>query len=304
MRGREKSAPLLPPASWYRKRRWLDRPAQNRKASYKRLLKPKPFPFLQLPREIRDMIYASYASSLQELRIPILIDLNNPYINWSAWPYIHKGVFPAGTEDNVHYRTNRHDDLGILAFHGALPPTNLLLVCKQIASEVLSRVAFEVDPLTSHDKTFRYSLDRTYRSLARSPYVALLSKIVVRIDLTWMQTQRKVYVWPSGVKEELWPAREISLAECVKKVQPRSRALCAVLGKYALNLRVVSVHWVDDFPDAVGEDDVGLKASVLEPFSGLKGVAVRIGKLVVAERGRAAAQAMIDQTLKEEVPSA
>jgi hypothetical protein len=68
-----------------------------------------------------------------------------------------------------------------------------------------------------------------------------------------------------------------------------------VLKQCVRDLRVVEIHWIDEFAGEVDNTNRRLRTQVLQPFTRLAGVTVRIGRLIVAERGRVVVGIMLKE---------
>jgi hypothetical protein len=90
----------------------------------------------------------------------------------------------------------------------------------------------------------------------------------------------------------------------VQRLQPQTERLVEVLRTYGENLKSVIINWTDEYPEAIEPCGGQLNQSVLSPFSRLRGIEIRLGKLKVAGRlvtefERLAYQEMIDRALKQ-----
>jgi hypothetical protein len=278
--------------------------------------------FLRLPVEIRNLIYAYASDPRHDVRYqdpwrvkPLAyhrtlngLDIGNDYALSVEQDMIcyHN---PHNWEDAISYQLN---DNGILAIHGAhRPPKNLLLVCQQVHNEAceqfLSTSAFEVQPLTPNHKSWNPDWNRitgsqsTYGALAQSELAPLMRKVRVRIDMSRFRQRRQAVAaeWLSPDNEFTWcKFDETCLEKCTNTVAARARELCEVLRTRVEGLRVVEIHWIDDYPDDVGESELEMRARVLLPFTELEGVQIRVRKLVMSEVGRIKVQSMLNQTLR------
>lgn len=238
-------------------------------------LDPSSFPFLRLPRELREMIY-DYFRQDPASDIQILSTHVGPYIEFDCLPpYKNDPVFQQPPASS-----------GLLAYHGTYPHLALRLTCKQIHDELWDyflSTTFEVGPITPHSDEWRF--DPTYQKLATSKRLPLLRKVLVRIDLASL----KMTTHLGSLRYE-----EIELEECALKLHSLAEMLVRVLRRQGKNLQYVIIDWKDDFP----EENSQLKTSVLLPFGTLKDVQMRLGKLVVADQGRVAVKKMLDETLE------
>jgi hypothetical protein len=78
----------------------------------------------------------------------------------------------------------------------------------------------------------------------------------------------------------------------------KARELCDVLMTCVPELRIVEIDWVDDFPDAVREIELQMRAKVLLPFIELEGMQIRVRELVISDKGRAVVKMMINRALR------
>ncbi|OAL55267.1 hypothetical protein IQ07DRAFT_582778 [Pyrenochaeta sp. DS3sAY3a] len=279
---------------------------------------PNAFPFLRLPIEIRNLIYL-HASGARRFDVryqdpwrvkPLRYHPVYDGLNMNATPFA--GEYDP-SQDLIchHYGPDREDgisyqlgDKGVIAYHGSRPPTNLLLVCKQIFQEsreqFLSTAAFEVQPLTPNDTSWRLdtSIQPTYEALADCAYASLMRKVRVRIDLSSLMASRQSKRFPQ-INAQICTFDEISLEVCSELVASLAEKLCEALRTNIPNLKAVEIHWVDDFPEAIEDEDLQMRANVLAPFARLPGVRVKIAKLVVAERRRMMMTMLLNQVLRD-----
>ncbi|KAF2033411.1 hypothetical protein EK21DRAFT_86220 [Setomelanomma holmii] len=248
-----------------------------------------PFPFFRLPLELRNLVYlhASLGNTTHDIQVV---------------PPGRAGRHTRRLDRTEAATTYPLDDNGIIAMHGAVPPRNLLLVNKQMYEEITelfwSTTAFEVQPLTPNDACWRLdqSLQPTYEAIAKSNFATRLRKMRVRIHIARFAMGRQCKRF-EHVNAQVCTFEEIGLAECVERLTPLAEELSKVLKETAATLRVVEVTWVDDFADDIGEDDLQLRAKVLEPYTTLEGVRVRLFKTAIAEQGRGAVMMMARQSL-------
>jgi hypothetical protein len=157
--------------------------------------------------------------------------------------------------------------------------------CHQVHAEAWQNfwatTGIEVHPITPNDPWWPADWEHhpqsrpTYAALREAPFVKEVRTVVVRIDVGRLNTKRPART-PRG----------IGLEECVGLLLPLVKELCGVLGECARELKVVEIYWVDDLAEQVSDADGRLRARVLEPFTKLEDVTVRIRRLVVAERER------------------
>jgi hypothetical protein len=144
---------------------------------------------------------------------------------------------------------------------------------------------FEVGPLTPHHDEWRF--DPTYQKLSMSRRLPLLRNLLVRIDLVSLsiaaRTERGAMLY-----------EDISLEDCVSKLQCLAEMLARVLRRRGKSLKSIVIEWRDEFPD---ERDWGLKASILFPFATLEGVDMRLGRLIVKEEARPRLKELLEDTL-------
>jgi hypothetical protein len=193
----------------------------------------------------------------------------------------------------VSYRLS---DAAIVALHGAPPPINLLLTSRQIYTEARedfwATTGFEVHPVTPNDAWWPAGYmylpqpKPTYLELRKARFVTDVRKVVVRIDVGTLSIK----------KPERMPAT-IGLETCVEILLLLVKELCEVLGQCVSDLKVVEICWIDEFAGQVDDKDWRLRAQLLQPFTKLRGVTVRIGKLIVAESGRVAVGTMLREIL-------
>jgi hypothetical protein len=128
----------------------------------------------------------------------------------------------------------------------------------------------------------------------------MLRKVLVRIDISRFMMGRQMR--PSGWRRDhlstVCTFDEIGLEVCTEIVAMRARELSGVLRTSVPNVRVVEIHWVDDFPDQVGRRVLNLRASVLLPFTDLEGVQIRVRKVVMADKGRWKVLTMLNQVFE------
>lgn len=281
-----------------------------------RVYDPDAFPFLRLPVEIRNLIYLHASGSrkydvryrdpwrVKPLRYhPIYegLDMNSAPFADEYDPSQDLICFHRGLDrlDGISYQL---EDNGIIAYHGSRPPTNLLLVCRQVHAEAkeqfLSTTAFEVQPLTPNDASWRLdnSLQPTYDALAKSPSAAIMRKVLVRIDISrfMMGRESKRFEYTNA---QICTFDEVSLEACTEMLVLLAEKLCGVLRKSAPNLKVVEVHWIDDFLEATEPADLEMRARVLIPFTKLSGVRIRLGKSVMSETARTAVMGVMNRAL-------
>ncbi|EUC48945.1 hypothetical protein COCMIDRAFT_23319 [Bipolaris oryzae ATCC 44560] len=247
--------------------------------------------FLRLPTELRCMIY-DYASGGGRYGITSSRDI-------AAYDPQEKQ-----REDAVSYVLG---DDAIIAIHGSCPSINLLLVCRRVCQEArehfFSTTVFELHPLTPSDGSWVYEYYATmlehpaYEYLPKSLYVRMMRKARLRVDIARFSCYRQRQPrGPRGRMEPVAAYDEIDLKNCTEMLLRSSRRLCEILKTAAPNLRVVDVHWVDDFPHAVSECDMDMRASVLRPFCGLDGVTLRVKQVVMAGNGKEEVFQMIKST--------
>ena len=305
---------VSPPPPWYgHVKSIFFQPMQTRYAKIFRRRseehQPKPFPILRLPIEIRNLIYLHASStSKHKVRVQGPWSTGDSQANIYGWATTSSlvsgcdGPHQHGHGDAISYQLNNK---AVIAYHGPPPPpANVLLVCKQMYQEAqeqfLSTTAFEVQPLTPNDTSWRldYSLAPTYQALAESRYAPFMRKVLVRVDVARFCMSRKSKRFPRATSQ-VCTFREIELGESVEKLTMLAEELCRVVKKSVPKSKVVEIHWIDDFPKAVAEHDLQLKKRILRPFLDLKGVRVRVGKLVMAEEGRLVVQAMAKKVLNQ-----
>jgi hypothetical protein len=208
-------------------------------------------------------------------------------------------------EDDISYQLI---DDAILAIHGSYPPKDMLLVCKKVYVEAreqfLSVTTFEIHPLTPSDGSWIFEYYATvlrhpaYEYLVKSLFVPIMRKARLRVDMARFACYRLRQ--PRGRHARMITAAmydEIDLETCTKMLAKSSKRLCEILKTCALNLRVVEIHWVDDFPHVVSGPDLEMRAHVLRPLSELDGVTVRVKELVMAGKGREDMFRMFECTL-------
>jgi hypothetical protein len=299
---------MSPPKPWYYSLKHVYRPIQRQYRDFTAPSQPqKPFPLLELPLELRNKIYlyAACANTTHTVQVASQwIAGNSTQRTCSQTTSItllaeHGGHKPSADilqanqrEDTVSYQLNED---AILAMHGTPPPTVLLLVNRQVYAEAQeifwSTTAFEVQPLTPNDAN-TWSAGG-YEALATSRYAQEMRKVRVRIDVARFSVGRQ-YLWPRlrGVTFE-----EVRLEECLKRLVSLAEELCKVLRASAPRLRIVEIDWKDDFGEEVNEAILKMRAGVLEPFTSLYEVNVRMRKLVASGRGRRNIMAMVGQVL-------
>ncbi|KAF2651675.1 hypothetical protein K491DRAFT_85388 [Lophiostoma macrostomum CBS 122681] len=237
---------------------------------------PSAFPFLSLPRELREMIYDYFRQSDRQVRIL--------YTQWGS-NLSKSQEHLASLDTPVPHQPPATS--GILAYYGRLPSLELRLTCKQVHAELWDHflcATFEVGSLTPHDDRWRF--DPTYQKLATSTRLSHIRKILVSIHVVDL----RMIMHPDWG----WTRYEdLDMETCVLKLQTLAEMLVRVLRKKAKGLRTVVVDWTDDFPD----EDWEMKATVLYPFGTLKGVQMQLGRLIVAERGREKIRRMLERTL-------
>ncbi|CAO2648294.1 Nn.00g075610.m01.CDS01 [Neocucurbitaria sp. VM-36] len=205
------------------------------------------------------------------------------------------------TEDGIAYQLD--DDTGFIAHRGSRPPTNLLLVCRQVHREVidqfLSTTTFEVQPLTPNDVSWRLDKGKegTYEALAKSAYASMMKKVLVRIDVSRFMMGRKSQQMNIAAAQ-VCTFDEIDLAVCTEIVATRAGELCDTLRVSIPNVKAVEIHWIDEFPETIEERGLQLRERVLLPFIRLPGVRVRIRKLVMADKGRTPVNMMMSRVLR------
>jgi hypothetical protein len=267
----------------------------------------QPFPFLKLPLELRNQIYhyASYAHTIHTIQVVSQWRAGErAHCSYShtgpTWYLAEYDAYKPSANDRqanwgeaaVSYQLN---DDGIIAIHGTPPPTNLLLVNKQVYAEARelfwSTTAFEVQPLTPNNAN-EWSISG-YETLATSNYALQIQKVRVRIDVARFSMGRE-YMWPRvrGIT-----FREIEVGECLQRLVLLAENLSIVLGTSMPNLRVVEIDWVDEFADVVDESSLQLRATVLAPFTSMSGISARLRKLQAPESGKKAIQSLVRQTL-------
>jgi hypothetical protein len=299
---------MSPPKPWYYSLKHVYQPIQRQYRDFTAPSQPqKPFPLLELPLELRNKIYlyAACANTTHTVQVASQwIAGNSTQRTCSQTTSItllagHGGYKPSADilqanqrEDTVSYQLN---DDAILAIHGTPPSTVLLLVNRQVYAEAQeifwSTSAFEVQPLTPNDAN-TWSAGG-YEALATSRYAQEMRKVRVRIDVARFSVGRQ-YLWPRlrGVTFE-----EVGLEECLKRLVSLAEELCKVLRASTPRLRIVEIDWKDDFGEEVNEAILKTRAGVLEPFTSLYGVNVRMRKLVASGRGRRNIMAMVGQVL-------
>lgn len=117
----------------------------------------------------------------------------------------------------------------------------------------------------------------------------------MRIDIARFSTSQ-ARPW-EPVQPHICVFREIDLQICVERLAPLAEELCKAQATYANQLRVVETWWVDNFAGEVEETALELRKKVLRPFAGLVGAKVLFGKVIMAEKGRAAVMTMVRQML-------
>ena len=306
---------VSPPPPWYHPLKRLYQPIQRQYIRLSGLRQsPTPFPFLRLPLELRNQIYlhASHANTRHSIQVSSpwragkrtqhfcgYTSATTLVAEYDAAKYDANTRRSVRSEDAISYQLN---DNGIIAVHGAPPPTNLLLVSRQVYEEAREAfwrtTAFEVQPLSPNDACWRLdqSLTPTYEALASSKYAKEMRKVRVRIDVARFSKGRECKRF-ERVNAQVCAFWEIGLEVCAQTLVPLAEELCAVLEMNAPNLGVVEIEWVDDFPEAVEGADQQARANVLVPFTSLPGVKVRIGKLVMAGKGRGEVMTMMKQVL-------
>jgi hypothetical protein len=231
---------------------------------------PCAFPFLQLPRELREMIYEYFRPPLRSTH-----QVNNSSSAHLTLDIPYTMIDSPDQDDPIFFQPpTRYGILSLKSYEGGrLPCLALRMTCKQIHGELwdhmFSRVA-EVGPLTPHYNDCRF--DPTYENLKSSSLLPALRKIRVRVDLADL---RLTQVFLLGLIYE-----EISLEQCVQKVQERAEKLVRVLRKGTKMLNTIVIDWKDDFQE---DENWELKSSVLLPFGTLDGVQITLGDLLVSE---------------------
>ncbi|KAH8717000.1 hypothetical protein GQ44DRAFT_713043 [Phaeosphaeriaceae sp. PMI808] len=303
---------IFPPPPWYHPLSQVFRSLRHKIRAPEILSKPQtPFPFLNLPPELRNKIYLHVSHTNTTHSIEVGSHWEARSFTQDPEGYRHLAAHFAEydrakchvntrrttpSEDDVSYRLN---DNGIIAVHGASPPINLLLVNRQVYEEVKeafwARTVFEVQPLSPNDTCWRLdmSMKPTYEALAKSKYAADMRKVRVRIDVARICGTRKSKRF-ADVHTQVCTFTEIELDECVGKLVPLAKSLCNALKKSAPRLKVVEIEWVDDFgstsrgfSEEATERDLQARAKVLAPFTSLCGVKVRFKRLIMAEEGKA-----------------
>jgi hypothetical protein len=299
-------SPAPPPTPWYtsvylsmrrlvRKAKPGRRPQQDLEASM----------FLCLPVEIRNLIYVYASGARHEVRYqdPWIVKDCDSGQDMICYHDIRN------REDATSYQLNNE---GSIAYHGHRPPTNLLLVCRQLHNEAreqfLSTTAFEVQPLTPNHESWNSDYhthkrsQSAYSALARSAYAPFIRKMRVRIDMSKFRQGRQVTpsrrVRFGDYNHTVSTFDEIGLEVCTEMVVLKARELCDVLMTCVPELRIVEIDWVDDFPDAVREIELQMRAKVLLPFIELEGMQIRVRELVISDKGRAVVKMMINRALR------
>ncbi|KAF2016354.1 hypothetical protein BU24DRAFT_409465 [Aaosphaeria arxii CBS 175.79] len=229
---------------------------------------PNGCPLLNLPRELREIIY-DYLRGTNSFSIIVYTDIEAP-----------------DDIDETHYDAPQPLQLplesGFLAYHGLQPPVNLSLACQQLHAELWDH-AFEVGPLTPHADEWRF--DPTYRRLSRSVRLRHVQRILVRVELASMRMETSI----GALKYA-----PIELEDCVSKVQELAGLLVRVLRTGAKSLRWITIDWIDEFD---GEGNWELKSSVLLPFGTLERVRIQRNKTMVRESAREEMERKLDDTL-------
>ncbi|KAH7073587.1 hypothetical protein BKA63DRAFT_514405 [Paraphoma chrysanthemicola] len=273
-----------------------------------------PFPFLNLPLELRIKIY----QHVTQVNIAHGIQIASKWRAGTSTPHCCGNTAAttlvaehnaAGrdtnirrsdrSEDSVSYQLN---DNGIIAVHASPPPMNLLLVNRQIYEEVrdafLSTASFEVQPLTPNEACWRLdqSMTSTYEAIAKSKYAKCMRKVRVRIDVSRFSMGRQCKRFERS-NAQVCTFDEIRLYECVQRLQPLAQQLCKALKESAPGLRVIELYWNDAFGSEVESDDLQSRTRVLAPFVKLHGVDIQICRLVIAPEGRRSVLGMARESL-------
>ncbi|KAH7125573.1 hypothetical protein B0J11DRAFT_528723 [Dendryphion nanum] len=251
----------------------------------------KTFPFLALPRELREMIYDYFRQPAGSSSSASSASIGGGVDPWTGVPF---DFLANPSQYNDPILLDMPSDSGFLYYHGAKPPLSLQLACRQIHAELWDHV-FEVGPLTPHQDEWRF--DPTYQKLGRSSRLPDVQKLLVRIQLSRMKMRKEYSGWGSTYYG--WGAtqyEEIELEECVQRLQVLAGLLVRELRKRAKGLRVLLVDWVDEF---TGEEEMNweLKLSVLLQFGMLENVFIKLNRLVVAEKVRPATRKVLEDTL-------
>jgi hypothetical protein len=231
--------------------------------------------FLGLPREIRDEIYSYLVSPLATLSCYRAEIRSENYVEKLGTP---------NSPGITCISPPRHH------------PMYLLLICKQIHSEVMqhfyAHTTFHVGDLIPQ-KAF-WCIDPVYDSLATNEHLGTMRRVGVRIGLDQLPiwTSSPDMVGRSRI-ETLDPKKSIEM------MQSRARHLAAVLLHGATDLRTVMISWWDDWGADVPWD---VKKEVLLPFWVLaaRGIRLEIGEVSVFRgEDRIAMMEQLQKTFRE-----
>ncbi|KAH7089844.1 hypothetical protein FB567DRAFT_521672 [Paraphoma chrysanthemicola] len=274
-----------------------------------------PFPFLNLPLELRINIYqhVSQADIAPEIQIASKwrAGISTPHYCGNTAATRPIAEHDAAGRDTNNRRSDRSEDTvsyqlndnGIIAVHSSPPPMNLLLVNRQIYEEVrdafLSTASFEVQPLTPNEACWRLdqNMTATYEAIAKSKYAKWMRKVRIRIDVSRFSMGRRCKRFERS-NAQVCTFDEIRLFECVQRLQPLAKQLCEALKESAPGLKVVELHWNDDFGSEVESEDLKSRAKILAPFVTLDGVETQICKLIIASEGRRIVLGMARDSLR------
>jgi hypothetical protein len=214
------------------------------------------------------------------------------------------------SEDAVLYQVG---DDGIIAYHGPYhdhrPPSSLLLVFQRIHNEAreqfVSTTTFEVHPLTPHALSWHpkfllqanMRLHSVYLAIAESVYTPLIRKLRVRVEITTFKQSREI-LRPGWVGPHMVTACEFNktdMEESIREVAASARKLCEVLKTCATDLSVMEIDWINDYPNALRESELLMRAVVLLPFTKLIRVQVQVRKLVMSGSGKAEVMEIINR---------
>jgi hypothetical protein len=239
---------------------------------------PTAFPFLRLPRELREMVY-DYFRQPESHSMELITAQVGPW-PWNTFDLPRE----TGPDDPTAHQPPGSS--GILSYYGTVPPLDLRLTCKQVHHELWSNflsTMCRVGPLTPHSDEWRF--DPTYQKLNTSTLLPTIRHILVRVELVNLKMTKHY----GSIRYQ-----DIGLEECALKLQALAEMLVRVLRKRASSLRTLTIEWQDDFPS---DGNWQLKASALLPFGTLEGVHMQLGKLIVAEEGRTSIRNMLNETL-------
>lgn len=257
------------------------------------------FPFLRLPRELREMIYDAFRNSDTKPK-------PGPTATFKRGTY---EFAPPGSPNTRRYSTSvpffyfpeysaHYGHRGLLGYHGQMPPLNLSLTCKQIDTELWEHFAarkYEIGPLTPRADRHRY--DPTYGELAETFELWKLRRIFLRIHVSAFRESSELGPDLGNGSRRIYPRfEELGLEDCVLKLESLSQKLVIVLKEKATGLRTITIEWKDAFPE---DERWDIKARILQPFGTLKGIQMKVSWVTVEESKRARVQKLLQDTLAD-----